>query len=144
MSDVMHDGSVPVPPAGVPRLDGPHGPMRAALDRCRRHIVAAAGFSALVNLLYIVPTLYMLQVYDRVVPTRGLQTLLFLTLVLLFALGVLALLDRIRSRLLVRAGIVLDAAVSIGAGQAPPPLRQRSGSVAGIPSSRSASPSGLA
>ncbi len=86
--------------------------MRAALDSCRRHIVAAAGFSALVNLLYIVPTLYMLQVYDRVVPTAGLQTLFFLTVVLLFGLACLALLDRIRTRLLVRAGVVLDAAVA--------------------------------
>jgi ATP-binding cassette subfamily C protein len=97
---------------GPQRLDGPRGPMRAALDTCRRHIVAAAGFSALVNLLYIVPTLYMLQVYDRVVPTAGLQTLFFLTLVLVFGLACLALLDRIRTRLLVRAGVVLDAAVA--------------------------------
>ncbi|MFS2108783.1 type I secretion system permease/ATPase [Sphingomonas sp. Sphisp140] len=88
------------------------GTMRAALQLCRRHFVAAAAFSALINLLYIVPTLYMLQVYDRVVPTQGLQTLLFLTLVLLFALGTLSLLDRIRSRLLVRAGVQLDAALA--------------------------------
>jgi ATP-binding cassette subfamily C protein len=88
------------------------GTMRAALALCRRHFVAAAGFSALINLLYIVPTLYMLQVYDRVVPTRGLQTLLFLTLVLLFALATLSLLDRVRSRLLVRAGVLLDAALA--------------------------------
>ena len=88
------------------------GVMRAALDTCRRHFLAAAGFSALVNLLYIVPTIYMLQVYDRAVPTHGLLTLLFLTLVLLFALGTLALLDRIRSRLLVRAGVQLDATLA--------------------------------
>jgi ATP-binding cassette subfamily C protein len=116
MTDSPHDGSYGPPDIGDaaadPHLSGPHGPMRAALDRCRRHVVAAAGFSALVNLLYIAPTLYMLQVYDRVVPTQGRQTLLFLTLVLLFALAVLALLDRLRSRLLVRAGVVLDAAVA--------------------------------
>lgn len=88
------------------------GIMRAALELCRRHFVAAAVFSALVNILYIVPTIYMLQVYDRAVPTRGTLTLLFLTIVLLFALGVLALLDRIRARLLVRAGVRLDAALA--------------------------------
>lgn len=82
--------------------------LRAALAQCRPHFIAAAAFSALVNLLYIAPTLYMLQVYDRVVPTRGMQTLLFLTMVLLFALATLALLDRVRARLLVRAGIRLD------------------------------------
>lgn len=82
--------------------------IRAALALCRRHLAAAALFSALVNLLYIAPTLYMLQVYDRVVPTQGLVTLLFLTLVLLFALATLALLDRVRARLLVRASVLLD------------------------------------
>ena len=86
--------------------------LRSALSLCRRHFVAAALFSALVNVLYIVPTLYMLQVYDRVVPTRGLQTLFFLTLVVLTAIGVLALLDRVRTRLLVRAGVLIDAALA--------------------------------
>ncbi|SFR81784.1 type I secretion system permease/ATPase [Sphingomonas jatrophae] len=86
--------------------------MRAAFARCRRHVAAAAGFSALVNLLYIAPTLYMLQVYDRVVPTQGELTLLFLTLILLFGLVTLSLLDRVRSRLLVRAGVLLDAVLA--------------------------------
>ncbi len=86
--------------------------MASALALCRRHFVAAAAFSALVNLLYIVPTIYMLQVYDRVVPTQGLQTLAFLTLVLMFALITLALLDQVRTRLLVRAGVQLDAALA--------------------------------
>lgn len=107
---------VPGSPSGTvkdPMADAVHhGPMRVALERCRRHFVAAAAFSALVNLLYIAPTLYMLQVYDRVVPTKGLQTLAFLTLVLLFALATLALLDRVRTRLLVRAGVLLDATVA--------------------------------
>lgn len=89
-----------------------YGPMRDALMTCRRHFGAAALFSALVNLLYIAPTLYMLQVYDRVVPTRGLQTLAFLTLVLVFALATLALLDRVRTQLLVRAGVRLDAVLA--------------------------------
>lgn len=79
---------------------------------CRRYLVAAAIFSAFVNLLYIAPTLYMLQVYDRVVPTQGYQTLFFLTIVLLFALATLSLLDRVRTRLVVRAGVRLDAALA--------------------------------
>lgn len=80
----------------------------AALRACRRHFVAVAVFSALLNLLFLVPMLYMLQIYDRVIPTRGNVTLFFLTLVLLFGLGTLALLDFVRSRLLVRASIRLD------------------------------------
>ena len=90
------------------RAATPQAPLGAALAACRRHIMAAAGFSALVNILYIVPTLYMLQVYDRVVPTRGVQTLFFLTAVLLLALATLSLLDRLRARLLVRMGVHLD------------------------------------
>ena len=79
-----------------------------ALRACRRHFIAVAAFSALLNLLFLVPMLYMLQVYDRVIPTRGSLTLFFLTLVLLFGLITLALLDFVRSRLLVRASIRLD------------------------------------
>ena len=82
--------------------------LAAALRACRRHFIAVAVFSALLNLLFLVPMLYMLQVYDRVIPTRGGLTLLFLTLVLLFGLTSLALLDFVRSRLLVRASIRLD------------------------------------
>ena len=82
--------------------------LAVALRACRRHFVAVAAFSALLNLLFLVPMLYMLQVYDRVIPTRGTQTLLFLTLVLVFGLVSLALLDFVRSRLLVRASIRLD------------------------------------
>lgn len=84
----------------------------SALRACRRHFVAVAAFSALLNLLFLVPMLYMLQVYDRVIPTRGSLTLLFLTLVLLFGLISLAMLDYVRSRLLVRASIRLDRLLS--------------------------------
>lgn len=80
----------------------------SALRACRRHFVAVAAFSALLNLLFLVPMLYMLQVYDRVIPTRGHLTLIFLTLVLIFGLTTLALLDFVRARLLVRASIRLD------------------------------------
>uniref|UniRef100_UPI0035CAFC46 type I secretion system permease/ATPase n=1 Tax=uncultured Sphingomonas sp. TaxID=158754 RepID=UPI0035CAFC46 len=82
--------------------------MSGVLAALRRHFRWVAIFSALANVLYLAPTLYMLQVYDRVVPTRGDLTLGFLTLVLLFALATLSLLELVRSRLLVRASIRLD------------------------------------
>lgn len=90
----------------------PANALTAAFGACRRHFLYAAIFSALLNLLYLAPTLYMLQVYDKVVPTRGAMTLGFLTLVLLFALGALSLLDLMRSRLLVRASMRLDRLLS--------------------------------
>ena len=86
--------------------------MRDALARVAPHLKATALFSALVNLLYLGPTIYMLQVYDRVVPARGQQTLLLLSMVLLFSLATLTTLDRVRSRLLVRAGVELDSALA--------------------------------
>lgn len=85
--------------------------MREAIARVRPHLVATATFSALVNLLYLAPTIYMLQVYDRVVPSRSVETLLLVTAIMLFALATLSILDRLRSRLLVRAGIEFDLAL---------------------------------
>lgn len=84
----------------------------AALRECRPHFAAAAGFSLLINILYLAPTIYMLQVYDRVVPTAGKMTLLFITLALAFALASLALLDMVRNRLFVRVGERLDALIA--------------------------------
>ena len=81
---------------------------RDAVAAIRRHLLFAAVFSALVNVLYLSPTLYMLQIYDRVLPTGGRLTLVFVTLVIFLALAVLAMLDALRARLLVRAGMALD------------------------------------
>ena len=86
--------------------------IQAAADACRKHFMSALLFSALLNLLFIAPMLYMLQVYDRVLPTGGTTTLVFLTLVLVFALLTLSALDAIRSRLLVRASVRLDRVLS--------------------------------
>jgi PrtD family type I secretion system ABC transporter len=83
-------------------------PLMEAFRACKVHFINALIFSALVNLLYLVPTLYMMQVYDRVVPTGGMLTLVLLTVVAVFALGALAALDWLRTRLLVRAGLRLD------------------------------------
>lgn len=83
-------------------------PLAQAFRACRTHFVWAAVFSALVNLLYLAPTLYMLQVYDRVVPTGGMDTLFLVTVVVVLALATLAGLDWLRTRLLVRAGLRLD------------------------------------
>src|SRR4051794_5761162 len=80
-----------------------------ALRQCRQHFLAAALFSLLLNILYLAPTLYMLQVYDRVVPTGGKTTLLFVTLALAMALLSLSALDMVRNRLLVRASQRIDA-----------------------------------
>src|SRR3954451_9814080 len=83
-----------------------------ALADCRQHFIAAAVFSLLINILYLAPTIYMLQVYDRVVPTGGKMTLLFVTVALALALLTLSILDMIRNRLLVRASQRIDAIIA--------------------------------
>lgn len=86
--------------------------MRKAYAACRSQLVAAAGFSALINVLYLAPTIYMMQVYDRVVPTGGTTTLIWLTIVLGLALGTLAALDNVRSRLMNLASLKLNEELS--------------------------------
>jgi ATP-binding cassette subfamily C protein len=83
-------------------------PLAEALKSCRTHLVWVAAFSAFVNILYLTPTLYMMQVYDRVVPTGSLTTLALITGAALLALGSLALLDWVRGRLLMRAALRLE------------------------------------
>jgi PrtD family type I secretion system ABC transporter len=77
------------------------------LRTCRPHFMGAWLFSALVNLLYLAPTLYMMQVYDRVVPTGGVLTLLWLTAIIAVAVGTLTALDGVRSRIMMRASLRL-------------------------------------
>ena len=91
--------------ASEPLFDNP---VRQALERCRPHFVSVALFSAVSNVLMLSPSIYMMQVYDRVVPTGGLMTLAALSAVGLFALATLSTLDWLRGRLLVRAGALLD------------------------------------
>lgn len=75
---------------------------------CRGYFVTVAIFSLAINLLYLATPLYMLQMYDRVVPSSSVITLVMLTIVLLVALLALAVLDIVRSGVLARAGIRLD------------------------------------
>lgn len=87
---------------------GGRGPLSDALAACRRHLLHAALFSAAVNLLNLAPTLFMLQVYDRVVPSRNGTTLTLLFGVFLLAAATLSMLDFLRSSLLRRASVRLD------------------------------------
>ena len=73
---------------------------------------AAAVFSLGINLLYLAGPLYMLQVYDRVVPSASETTLLMLTLALLMAYLTLAGLDIVRARVLTRVSLRLDRRIA--------------------------------
>ncbi|WP_189518651.1 type I secretion system permease/ATPase [Kushneria pakistanensis] len=79
-----------------------------ALKACRRSFVSVGGFSMCINLLMLVPPLYMLQVYDRVITTRSVDTLIMLTLIVMFLFLVMGGLELVRSRILVRTGNRLE------------------------------------
>src|SRR6185503_8660032 len=86
--------------------------MQLAVRRCYPYFLPAAVFSAGVNILYLASPLYLLQVYDRVVSSGSIPTLIMLTLALLIALLAMAGLDHARARVLVRAGLRLDRLLS--------------------------------
>jgi ATP-binding cassette subfamily C exporter for protease/lipase len=69
-------------------------------------------FSFFSNLLLLAPTLYMLQVFDRVLVSGSELTLLAMSLVTLVLLGWMGLAEWLRSRLLVRIGVRLDEAMN--------------------------------
>lgn len=96
------------------RLFGKQVPksLEEAVSACRTHLLLAAGFSALINVLYLAPTIYMMQVYDRVVPTGGIMTLVWVTVLVAVALAALASLEAIRSQLLLRASLRLNRLLS--------------------------------
>ncbi len=103
-----------ITPAADPRRRRPgKTPAAEALSLCRVHLGYALLFSALVNLAYLAPTLYMLQVYDRVIPSSSSTTLAFLTIALLITLLFMTMLDQIRQQIMAAASIRLDRVFSI-------------------------------
>ena len=82
--------------------------MRRVFAACRSYFLTAAAFSFAVNVLYLAAPLYMLQVYDRVISSGSVTTLVMLTIILVAALAALAGLDVVRARILARASVRLD------------------------------------
>ncbi|TXG94900.1 MAG: type I secretion system permease/ATPase [Rhodocyclaceae bacterium] len=83
--------------------------MTRLFRRFRPFFVYAGLFSLCINLLMLVPSLYMLQVFDRVIASRSNETLVMLTLATIVALAMMSLLDALRARLLAAAGLAMDA-----------------------------------
>lgn len=74
----------------------------------KREFVWVGVFSFFANLLMLAPTLYMLQVFDRVMLSQNEFTLISLTLVATFFFAIMSFSEWVRSRLLVRAGVRFD------------------------------------
>ena len=79
-----------------------------ALKSVKRHFFYVGGFSAAVNLLQLVPIMYMLNVYDRVMSGGSIPTLLTLTFLMVFLLIALGGFEQVRSRILVAASNKLE------------------------------------
>jgi ATP-binding cassette subfamily C exporter for protease/lipase len=92
-------------------FDSTHALGRAMLA-VRPALSRAAAFSFVINMLYLAPSIYMLQVYDRVLTSRNLTTLLMLTLIIVVAYALFGALERTRTQLLIRVGIRLDQELS--------------------------------
>ncbi|WP_186393202.1 MULTISPECIES: type I secretion system permease/ATPase [unclassified Pannonibacter] len=87
-------------------------PLQAAYGKFRAIVFTTFVFSFAINVLLFVSPLYMLQIYDRVLGSRNETTLLMISLITLFLLVIYGVLEFIRSRMLVRAGMQFDEVLS--------------------------------
>jgi PrtD family type I secretion system ABC transporter len=86
-------------------------PMSQGLRRSRSALQGVAAFSAISNVLYLTGSFYMLEVYDRVIPSRSLPTLIGLSLLAFTLYLFQGALEAIRGRLLARVSVALDQEV---------------------------------
>ena len=84
-------------------------PVAIQLRASARKLAGVAVFSGVVNLLTLSGSIYMLQVYDRVIPSRNIATLLGLSAIVLIAFLLQGYFDALRGRMLARIGALFDA-----------------------------------
>jgi ABC-type protease/lipase transport system fused ATPase/permease subunit len=78
--------------------------LERAIRACRSGFAVCAMFSLVINVLMLTLPIYMLQVYDRVLTTGRVETLVMLTLIATIALAVMCALDALRTALTIRVG----------------------------------------
>jgi ATP-binding cassette, subfamily C, bacterial PrsD len=83
-------------------------PVSHGLHESARRMIGIALFSGVINLLMLSGSLYMLQVYDRVIPSRNIATLAGLSLMVLLAYLLQGYLDALRARMLCRVATLFD------------------------------------
>jgi len=83
-----------------------------AFEPLRPTLYKGILFSLLISLLALAPTLYMLEVYDRVVNSRSDTTLAMLTILVVMCYAVMEVLEKVRSSMMRAAGVKLDEAIS--------------------------------
>jgi ATP-binding cassette subfamily C protein len=95
-----------------PAVQSPQSELGRALRACRSAFIGVAVFSGIINVLMLTGSFYMMEVYDRVLPSRSVPTLVGLTLFAAILFTFLGVIDLIRSRVLVRIGASLDEALA--------------------------------
>ena len=90
----------------------PLSELTLAFEPIKPVIYRAIGYSTLISLLALAPTVYMLEVYDRVVNSRSGMTLLMLTILIVMAYAVMELLEKVRGSLLRAAGVKVNEVLS--------------------------------
>jgi ATP-binding cassette subfamily C protein PrsD len=100
-------------------------PVAAGLRESARRMAGVAGFSGVVNVLMLSGSLYMLQVYDRVIPSRNIATLVGLSVMVLLAYLIQGYFEALRTRMLCRVATLFDVGMqeSIHTALATLPLR---------------------
>ena len=98
--------------AGASARAGAPNELVEALRAFKQAFRSIGVFSAVINLLMLVPSIYMLQVYDRVIVSRNETTLLMLTLIMLGLLALIAVLEFVRSQVVVRVGAQMDMRIN--------------------------------
>lgn len=92
----------------ISKLKIPQNEIAQALISFKGAFRTVGVFSAIINVIMLVPALYMLQVYDRVLASRNETTLLMLTVMVLAAYLLMGALEFVRSFVLIRVGAQLD------------------------------------
>ncbi|MGJ4926757.1 type I secretion system permease/ATPase [Bradyrhizobium sp. HKCCYLS2038] len=83
-----------------------------ALRGCRSAFIGVGVMSCIINLLYLTGSIFMLEVYDRVLPSRSVPTLIGLIIIAAGLYAAQGALDMIRSRILGRVGTALDESLN--------------------------------
>src|SRR3712207_4894422 len=82
------------------------------LKACRGAFLGVALLSGLINILYLSGSIFMMEVYDRVLPSRSIPTLVGLALIVAVLYLFQGLFDALRSRILARLGAAVDEDLS--------------------------------
>jgi len=82
--------------------------LEKTLKRTKKSFFYVGLFSFFINMLMLTPSIYMLQVYDRVMNSRSIDTLILITLIVAVMFVTMGVLEAIRSRILVRIGNQMD------------------------------------